>query len=107
MNMLKFASIFAFYMASTSVGFGAECDNIPHVASHFISKHANWRVLKYDDLPNDDKELWRKFHSGLCPGWTQVNFDNSGKNYYAVAFLAKNRSIKYEKIVIFSFKKIL
>lgn len=104
MNMLKFGSIFIFYMASTSVGVGAECDNIPHVASQFISEHRNWRVLKYDDLPNDDKQLWRKFHPRLCPGWTKVNFDNSDKNYYAVAFLAKNGSIEYEKIVIFRYK---
>jgi len=48
---------------------------------------SGWRAVTLEDLPNDDQELWKRYHAGKCPGIAEGDVAGAGRKSYAVALL--------------------
>ncbi len=65
-----------------------------------MAQQGNWKVLEIEDLANDDKLLWEKYHRGQCPGLAEGMLDGSGARYFGIALLRNNAVGKQEKLVL-------
>lgn len=65
-------------------------------------KYQGWRVLEYNDLSEDDKAIWVKYHGAVCPGVALVNSANTPKEdrTYGIVIVRGGEGIKRAKLLI-------
>lgn len=68
------------------------------VVANYLKANPGWSIVKLSDLSEDDKNLWKLNHQGLCPGLASAKLD-SKHTWYALALISEAKGKIYEKLV--------
>jgi hypothetical protein len=77
-----------------------ECQKLPPAVREYLVDHKAWSVLDIEHLRKDDQTLWRKYHPQKCPGMTAAKFDQTGRDFYALALMQRMPPGFIEKLVV-------
>jgi hypothetical protein len=63
---------------------GVNCSSTP---PRQVILPSGWRAVTPEDLPNDDQDLWQRYHADKCPGIAEGGVAGAGRKSYAIALL--------------------
>jgi hypothetical protein len=69
------------------LAFSGSCDSL---LPKDVVIPSGWRVVTLADLPNDDRDLWQREHTGRCPGVAAGRLVSGDRYSYAVALLKED-----------------
>jgi len=104
LHFLLTVGLFAWDGTLLAVAQPPECRSIlPAVVEQQLqTSYKGWTVLTFDDLLQDDQELWRKAHGSECPGVFAGHFVDNKNMDYAVLVIKNDAGEKEVKLLVIS-----
>lgn len=69
------------------------------VVTSYLKSNPVWSIVDLSDLSSDDRNLWQRYHQGLCPGMASGRLD-SNHTWYALALLNRTKGKVQEKLIL-------
>lgn len=100
MSMTTALGLMGIVLCANGYAAAQECQKPPPVVREYLVDHKGWSILNTGQLRKDDQTLWRKYHPQKCPGMTAAKFDQTNRDFYALALTQQTQTGFAEKLIV-------